>query len=91
MLIAPSGDVLPCHAARVIPDLTFENVKDRALREIWESSALSRISRRKLDAGTVQELRPPRDRFRRLPLPGHVAVERRSGDGPGMLTVAGPT
>lgn len=39
MLIAPSGDVLPCHAARVIPDLTFENVKDRALREIWESSA----------------------------------------------------
>jgi pyrroloquinoline quinone biosynthesis protein E len=38
MLIAPAGDVLPCHAARVIPDLTFENVKDRSLREIWESS-----------------------------------------------------
>jgi pyrroloquinoline quinone biosynthesis protein E len=29
---------LPCHAARVIPGLTFENVKDRSLREIWESS-----------------------------------------------------
>ena len=39
MLVVPSGDVLPCHAARVIPDLVFENVKDRSLREIWESSA----------------------------------------------------
>jgi PqqA peptide cyclase len=39
MLVVPSGDVLPCHAARVIPGLTFENVKDRGLREIWESSA----------------------------------------------------
>src|SRR3984893_8980101 len=40
MLVVPSGDVLPCHAARVIPGLTFENVKDRSLREIWESSAV---------------------------------------------------
>jgi pyrroloquinoline quinone biosynthesis protein E len=39
MLVAPSGDVLPCHAARVIPGLTFENVKEHSLREIWESSA----------------------------------------------------
>jgi pyrroloquinoline quinone biosynthesis protein E len=39
MLVVPSGDVLPCHAARVIPELTFENVRDRSLREIWESSA----------------------------------------------------
>jgi PqqA peptide cyclase len=39
MLIVPSGDVLPCHAARVIPRLTFENVRDHSLREIWESSA----------------------------------------------------
>jgi pyrroloquinoline quinone biosynthesis protein E len=38
MLITPNGDALPCHAARVIPDLTFENVKDRSLREIWEVS-----------------------------------------------------
>jgi pyrroloquinoline quinone biosynthesis protein E len=38
MLITPSGDALPCHAARVIPGLSFENVKDRALREIWEAS-----------------------------------------------------
>jgi len=39
MLITPSGDALPCHAAQVIPGLSFENVKERSLREIWESSA----------------------------------------------------
>jgi pyrroloquinoline quinone biosynthesis protein E len=39
MLIVPSGDVLPCHAARIIHGLTFDNVKDRGLREIWENSA----------------------------------------------------
>jgi pyrroloquinoline quinone biosynthesis protein E len=39
MLITPSGDALPCHAAQVIPSLSFENVKDRSLREIWENSA----------------------------------------------------
>ena len=39
MLVTPSGDVLPCHAARVIPELDFENVKDRVLREIWENSS----------------------------------------------------
>jgi pyrroloquinoline quinone biosynthesis protein E len=38
MLITPSGDALPCHAAPVIPGLKFENVKNRSLREIWEHS-----------------------------------------------------
>jgi pyrroloquinoline quinone biosynthesis protein E len=38
MLIAPSGDALPCHAATIIPALKFENVKNRSVREIWESS-----------------------------------------------------
>jgi pyrroloquinoline quinone biosynthesis protein E len=38
MLITPNGDALPCHAARVIPGLIFENVKNRNLREIWEVS-----------------------------------------------------
>jgi PqqA peptide cyclase len=38
MLITPSGDALPCHAAKVIPELRFDNVKDRNLREIWETS-----------------------------------------------------
>jgi len=38
LLITPNGDALPCHAARIIPGLSFENVKNRALREIWEVS-----------------------------------------------------
>ena len=38
MLITPSGDALPCHAAPVIPGLKFANVKNRSLREIWEHS-----------------------------------------------------
>jgi len=38
MLVAPGGDVLPCHAANVIPGMTFENVETRSLREIWEGS-----------------------------------------------------
>ncbi len=39
MLITPTGDALPCHAAQIIPGLRFENVKDRSLREIWQNSA----------------------------------------------------
>ena len=39
MLITPSGEALPCHAAKIIPGLHFENVKDRSLPEIWETSA----------------------------------------------------
>lgn len=39
MLIAPDGEVLPCHAAKIIPGLFFENVKNKNLRDIWETSA----------------------------------------------------
>ena len=38
MLVSPHGDVLPCHAANVIPGMQFENVKEKSLREIWEHS-----------------------------------------------------
>jgi pyrroloquinoline quinone biosynthesis protein E len=38
ILITPGGDALPCHAAQIIPSLSFENVKNRSLREIWEHS-----------------------------------------------------
>ena len=38
MLITPAGDALPCHAAQIIPGLRFENVQNRPLREIWDSS-----------------------------------------------------
>jgi PqqA peptide cyclase len=39
MLINPSGKVLPCHAAEVIPGLTFENVREQRLEFIWQQSA----------------------------------------------------
>jgi pyrroloquinoline quinone biosynthesis protein E len=38
MIVDPSGRVLPCHAAAVIPDLEFENVKQKPLRTVWEES-----------------------------------------------------
>jgi PqqA peptide cyclase len=38
MLINPSGKVLPCHAAEVIPALQFENVRERPLQWIWQES-----------------------------------------------------
>lgn len=38
VLVTPSGEALPCHAAKVIPGLQFDNVKDRSLREIWFAS-----------------------------------------------------
>ncbi len=38
LLIDPAGRVLPCHAAGVIPGLTFDNVKDYALEWIWKES-----------------------------------------------------
>lgn len=38
MVIAPDGRALPCHAANVIPDLEFANVREKPLRWIWEES-----------------------------------------------------
>ena len=33
--VTPDGTVLPCHAAQTIPGLTFQNVRDMALADIW--------------------------------------------------------
>jgi PqqA peptide cyclase len=38
LLITPEGDALPCHAAKILPGLKFENVQAYSLREIWEQS-----------------------------------------------------
>ncbi|PYX52667.1 MAG: pyrroloquinoline quinone biosynthesis protein PqqE [Acidobacteria bacterium] len=44
MLINPSGKVLPCHAAEVLPGLSFENVREKTLEWIWhESSSFRRF------------------------------------------------
>lgn len=37
-MIAPDGTAMPCHAAHTIPHLSFDNVKDRPMAEIWQSS-----------------------------------------------------
>jgi len=39
LTIAPDGTALPCHTARMLPGLTFPNVRDMALKEIWFDSA----------------------------------------------------
>jgi pyrroloquinoline quinone biosynthesis protein E len=38
MLIDPSGQVLPCHAAGVIPGMSFDNVREHSLEWIWRES-----------------------------------------------------
>jgi PqqA peptide cyclase len=38
IVVAPSGDAMPCHAATVIPGLEFDNVRERSLEWIWEES-----------------------------------------------------
>jgi pyrroloquinoline quinone biosynthesis protein E len=39
LLIDPAGQALPCHAAGVIPDLNFDNVRDHSLEWIWNESS----------------------------------------------------
>jgi pyrroloquinoline quinone biosynthesis protein E len=42
--IAPDGAALPCHTARSLPGLTFPNVTEMPLREIWyDSRAFNRF------------------------------------------------
>jgi PqqA peptide cyclase len=36
--VTPSGKVLPCHAAESIPGLTFWNVREHALADIWDNA-----------------------------------------------------
>jgi PqqA peptide cyclase len=38
MLIDPTGQAMPCHAAAVIPGMSFDNVRDRDLSRIWHHS-----------------------------------------------------
>ena len=38
LTVAPDGTALPCHAARMLPGLTFPNVRDSTLEAIWYDS-----------------------------------------------------
>ena len=77
MLINPSGKVLPCHAAEVIPGLTFENVREQTLEShLAGFFVIPAFSRRRMDARTMPQLRSPHRGFRRMPLPGPAACRR---------------
>jgi pyrroloquinoline quinone biosynthesis protein E len=39
IVVSPDGLALPCHAAHTLPGLSFDNVRDHALEEIWRRSA----------------------------------------------------
>ncbi len=76
MLIDPEGEALPCHAAKVIPNLKFENVKNQPLKWIWqESESFQKFRGEELDARPLPHLRPPYNRLRWLPLPSP-AIDR---------------
>jgi pyrroloquinoline quinone biosynthesis protein E len=38
LTITPDGTALPCHAARMLPGITFPNVKDASIEWIWRDS-----------------------------------------------------
>jgi len=38
LVVAPDGEVMPCHAATDIPGLQFDNVRHRPLASIWHDS-----------------------------------------------------
>lgn len=39
LVITPDGTVLPCHASQTIPTLSFENVKEKSMADIWYHSS----------------------------------------------------
>jgi pyrroloquinoline quinone biosynthesis protein E len=39
LLVSPDGLALPCHLAHTLPGLTFDNVQERSLDDIWHHSA----------------------------------------------------
>lgn len=36
--IAPNGEALPCHSAKILPNITFPNVKRDSIATIWQKS-----------------------------------------------------
>jgi pyrroloquinoline quinone biosynthesis protein E len=39
LLVSPDGLALPCHLAHTLPGLSFDNVQERSLDDIWHHSA----------------------------------------------------
>jgi pyrroloquinoline quinone biosynthesis protein E len=38
LMVTPDGTALPCHAARMLPGLSFPNVRDGTVRSVWYES-----------------------------------------------------
>jgi pyrroloquinoline quinone biosynthesis protein E len=38
LTVTPDGTALPCHAARMLPGLSFPNVRDASIRQAWYDS-----------------------------------------------------
>ena len=38
LAVTPDGTALPCHAARQLPGISFPNVRDASVREVWYDS-----------------------------------------------------
>ena len=89
--VTPSGKVLPCHAAEGIASLTFDNVKDRPLAEIWYHGAAFNAFR-----GTDWMEEPCRSCPRRFTDFGGCrcqafAMLAEPGDRSGLLALAAPS
>ena len=64
--------------------------RPHAGRDLGRFAGLQCVSRHRLDAGAVPQLRTPRDRLGRLPMPGDGDCRRRRRDRPGLREVADP-
>ena len=80
--VTPSGKVLPCHAAEVIPGLSFWSVTEHPLSDIWRHSPAFDAFR-----GTDWMAEPCRS-CAKQPLPGLFADGRCARDRPGLPPVA---
>ena len=89
MLIDPAGKAMPCHAAGVIPGMSFrQRPRTFVVRHLEWLFRVPTFSRRRVDARALPQLRSPHRRLWRMPLPGFFAYWRCGGNGPGVLARA---
>lgn len=86
LVVTPDGLALPCHAARDLPGLSFDDVRSAPLSEIWASSP-ALAAYRGVD-WLPDPCRTCSDRpgkgLRRVSLPSLCVDGGREGNGPGM-------
>ena len=90
MLIDPTGQALPCHAAAVIPGMRFDNVRARELSWIWRhSDAFERFRGDAWMPATCRVL-SQRAGLRWVPLPSPSAHRKGGGHGSRLQLQPGP-